>query len=75
MNVQILLAIIYFNAGIYAWRPFIPRYNNFWKYRKSHIQFSKGNIEDIEVFKRNSTNHTFLDEDEYMKLLRFYRPL
>jgi hypothetical protein len=72
MNVQLLLAVIYFHAGIYAWRPF---YHNLWNHQKSQIQFPKSDIEDIEVFKKNSTNHTFIDEDEYMKLLRFYRPI
>lgn len=73
MNFQICLAIIYSNIGIYAWRPFYRRF-------KQNTQLNSDNsfIEENErndtSYSNNSTKHTFMDDEEFMKLLRFYRP-
>lgn len=74
MNLQACFFIIFLNVEIGAWRLFSQKYWNIEK-SKSKLKMAKSDIEELEVFKRNSTNHTFLDEEEYMQLLRFYRPL
>lgn len=68
MNFQIYLAAIYFNIGIYAWRPLFFRNKGI--EQKAHL-----NLENTNIEKKNSTNHTFMDDEEFMKLLRFYRPM
>jgi len=68
MNFQIYLAAIYFNIGIYAWRPLFFRNKGI--EQKVHL-----NLENTNIEKKNSTNHTFMDDEEFMKLLRFYRPM
>lgn len=73
MNLQACFFIIFLNVEIGAWVLFSRKYWNIDK-SKPKLKMAKGDIEEIKVFKRNSTNHTFLDEEEYMKLLRFYRP-
>jgi hypothetical protein len=74
MNFQICLAIIYFNIGIYAWRPFYRGFE-----QKTHLNLAKVNIEQTDNNNTNDsnnlTNHTFMDEEEFMKILRFYRPI
>lgn len=74
MNFQICLAIIYFNIGIYAWRPFYRGFE-----QKTHLNLAKVNIEQTDNNNTNNsnnlTNHTFMDEEEFMKILRFYRPI
>lgn len=74
MNLQVCFFIIFLNVEIGAWGLFSRKYWNIDK-SKPKLKMAKSDIEELEVFKRNSTNHTFLDEEEYMKLLRFYRPL
>lgn len=74
MKLQACLFIIFLNIEIGAWGLFSQKYWNI-KKSKPKLKMAKSDIEELEVFKRNSTNHTFLDEEEYMKLLRFYRPL
>jgi len=74
MNFQICLAFIYFNAGIYAWRPFYRAFE-----QKTRRNVAKTTI-TIEETNRNNhlnnlTNHTFMDDEEFMKVLRFYRPI
>lgn len=74
MNFQICLAIIYFNIGIYAWRPFYRGFE-----QKTHLNLAKINIEETYTNNTNNsnnlTNHTFMDEEEFIKILRFYRPM
>ena len=74
MNFQICLAIVYFNIGIYAWRPFYRGFE-----QKTHLNLAKVNIEQTDNNNANDsnnlTNHTFMDEEEFMKILRFYRPM
>ena len=75
MNFQICLAIIYFNIGIYAWRPFYRGFE-----QKTHLNLAKVNIEQTDNNNNtnnsnNLTNHTFMDEEEFIKILRFYRPI
>lgn len=72
MKFQTCLIVIFLNFKIHSWCLFSQK---LYKYNKSKLKLAKSSIEEIEVFKRNSTNHTFLDEEEYMKLLRFYRPI
>lgn len=73
MNFQIYLAVIYFNIGIYAWRPF---FRNKGIEQKTHLNLENTNIEkNNNNDSNNSTNHTFMDDEEFMKLLRFYRPM
>ena len=74
MNFQICLAVIYFNIGIYAWRPLFFRNKGI--EQKTHLNLENTNIEkNNNNDSNNSTNHTFMDDEEFMKLLRFYRPM
>ena len=74
MNFQICLAIVYFNIGIYAWRPFYRGFE-----QKTHLNLATVNIEQTDNNNTNNsnnlTNHTFMDEEEFVKILRFYRPI
>ncbi len=75
MNLQVYMVIIYFSAEIYAWRPFN---RNFAHNKKLEIQSKKyagGTMRESKNNSGNSTNHTFMDDEEFMKLLRFYRPM
>jgi len=81
MNIQLYFALIYFNATIiYAWQPF---YNPFKvmhniSFKKIYASVSNAEIErseDNSTRSKNSTNHTFMDDEEFMKILRFYRPM
>lgn len=73
MNFQICLAIIYSNIGIYAWRPFYRRVK-----QNAKLNLDKTTIEENErndtSYSNNLKNHTFMDDEEFMKILRFYRP-
>tara|TARA_Y100000992_G_scaffold227203_1_gene158698 strand:- start:657 stop:890 length:234 start_codon:yes stop_codon:yes gene_type:complete len=77
MKFQTCLIVIFLNFKFHAWCLFSQKHYKYnkSKYNKSKLKLAKSSIEEIEVFKKNSTNHTFLDEEEYMKLLRFYRPI
>ena len=81
MNLQICLALIYFNVniGIYAWRPFYRNLKQNKYSKEAEIehgyQFEAENIKNKTDNVRNRTNHTFLDDEEFMKILRFYRPI
>ena len=81
MNIQLYFAFIYFNdAIIYAWQPF---YNMFKvtrniSFKKIYASSSNAEIkhsEDNSTRSKNLTNHTFMDDEEFMKILRFYRPM
>tara|TARA_Y100000389_G_scaffold201995_1_gene246154 strand:+ start:390 stop:548 length:159 start_codon:yes stop_codon:yes gene_type:complete len=39
--------------------------------RNTEIELS----ENKTKYSNNSTNHTFMDDEEFMKILRFYRPI
>jgi hypothetical protein len=73
MNFQICLAIIYSNIGIYTWRPFYRTFK-----QNTQLNLEKSFIEENErndtSYLNNLKNHTFMDDEEFMKLLRFYRP-
>ena len=74
MNLQVYMVMIYFSAGIYAWRPFN---RNFEHNKKLEIQskYAGGTITESKNNSGNTTNDTFMDDEEFMKLLRFYRPM
>ncbi len=71
---HICLAIIYLNIGNYAWRPLYTNIK-----RKTQLKLSNPNIDnynnDSKNYSNNSTNHTFMDDEEFMMILRFYRPI
>ena len=69
MNFLFCLAIIYFNIGNYAWYPFHKR-----NYQNYHFK-NKLALEKYNNLSNNSTNNTFMDEEELMKVLRFYEPI
>jgi hypothetical protein len=71
MNIRLYFAFIYFNAVvIYAWQPFLVYYKPFkGSPLSAEIELSE------EINSNNSTNHTFMDDEEFMKILRFYRPI
>ena len=81
MNIQLYFAFIYFNAAIiYAWQPFynpfkVPHNISFKKIYASSSNAETELSEDNLTHSKNSTNHTFMDDEEFMKILRFYRPL
>ena len=76
MNFQICLAVIYFNIGIYAWRPL---FRSKGIEQRTNLNLANTNIEENNNINKNDshnlTNHTFMDDEEFMKLLRFYRPI
>ncbi len=81
MNIKLYFVFIYFNSAIiYAWQPF---YNPFKvmhniSFKKIYALSRNTEIELSEnktKYSNNSTNHTFMDDEEFMKILRFYRPI
>ena len=60
----ICLAIVYLNVGNYAWRPLYTKFEN-----NIRLKLSK-TVEEQEI---NSTNYTFMDDDEYMMIIHFSR--
>lgn len=60
----ICLAIVYLNVGNYAWRPLYTKFEN-----NIRLKLSK----TIEEQENNSTNHTFMDDDEFMMIIHFSR--
>lgn len=73
MNLQFCLALIYFNAGIYAWSPFYLSMKQNKYLGRSEANFD--NYKNETKITQNKTNRTFIDDDEFMQLLRFYRPI
>ena len=67
INIRLFLVLIYFTNNLYAWNLFN---------RQNKIQKIK-NIQKIELEEdENNTKSTFfLDDEEFMQLLRFYRPM
>ena len=70
INIRLFLVLIYFTNNMYAWNLF-NRQNKIQKIKKVK------NIQKIELEEdENNTNSTFfLDDEELMQLLRFYRPI
>ena len=66
---HICLAIIYLNVGNYAWCPLYTRVKH-----KTQLKISNSN-DDGREYSNNSTNRTFMDDEEFMMILRFYRPI
>tara|TARA_Y100000389_G_scaffold178371_1_gene191491 strand:- start:6335 stop:6538 length:204 start_codon:yes stop_codon:yes gene_type:complete len=66
INLRLCLALIYLGNHIVVWnilkRPNHKNTNN------KYIQYKENGNE------KNKT-HTFLDDDEFMQILRFYRPI
>lgn len=81
MNLQIFLAIIYFNVGIYAWHPFRRNFqcrDLCMKEQKTNFVLFDVEIDDGGIdaqSSRNSTNHTLMEHDEIMKMSLFYIPV
>ena len=71
MNIRLYFALIYFNCVIIYARQIFYKSLKEKKYRTS----SKFNVDVFENNLKNSTNDTFMDDEEYMKLLRFYTPI
>lgn len=70
INIRLFLVLIYFTNNLYAWN-FFNRQNKIQKIKKVK------NIQKIELEEdENNTNSSFfLDDEEFMKILRFYRPI
>ena len=70
INTRLFIVLIYFSNNMYAWN-FFNRQNKIQKIKKiKNIQ--KVELKDDE----NNTNSSFfLDDEEFMQLLRFYRPM
>ena len=67
INIRLFIVLIYFSNNMYAWN-FFNRQNKIQKVKK----IQKVELKDDE----NNTNNTFfLDDEEFMQLLRFYRPM
>ena len=67
INIRLFIVLIYFSNNLYAWN-FFNRQNKIQKIKK----IKKVELKDDE----NNTNNTFfLDDEEFMQLLRFYRPM
>lgn len=70
INIRLFLVLIYFTNNLYAWN-FFNRQNKIQKIKKVK-KIQKVELKDDE----NNTNNTFfLDDEEFMQLLRFYRPI
>ena len=70
INIRLFIVLIYFSNNMYAWN-FLNRQNKIQNIKKiKNIQ--KMELEEDE----NNTNSSFfLDDEEFMQLLRFYRPI
>lgn len=61
------MALIYVGAEIYAWPPF--QINRMVKNKLNNLLIS-------DSYEKNNSNTSFhLDEDEFIRILHFYRPL
>lgn len=61
INIRLFLVLIYFSNNMYAWN-FLNRQNKIQKI-------------ELEEDENNTNSYFFLDDEEYMKILRFYRPI
>ena len=62
INIRIFIVLIYFSNNLYAWN-LLNRQNKIQK------------VISKDEKKNNNKNNTFLDDEEFMKILRFYRPI
>ena len=70
MNLQLHMAMIYFGAGIYAWRPFNRNSGHNQKLGLQIKKYAEESIRESKNISGNSANHTFMDDEEFMKLLQ-----
>uniref|UniRef100_A0AB39JFA9 Uncharacterized protein n=1 Tax=Florenciella sp. virus SA2 TaxID=3240092 RepID=A0AB39JFA9_9VIRU len=67
MNIKLFLAFIYLSNNVIAWNIFKKSYN----FKKLFIKNEDHHEDDNQ---KNKT-HTFLDDEEFIYILRFYRPI